>query len=79
MQLIYCVPAYFTSNNHIETAASEHTPRCLGQSYNSRIPVKTVNSQVDAQTYRGEVDGAYPNSLNEHYGLDECRLWFRFS
>ena len=79
MQLIYCVPAYFTSNNHIETAASEHTPRCLGQSYNSRSPVKTVNSQLGTRKYRGEVYGADSNALNEHYALDECSLWFRFS
>ncbi|MDJ0902309.1 MAG: hypothetical protein QNJ55_26250 [Xenococcus sp. MO_188.B8] len=75
MQLIYCVQAYSTSNNQIET----HNPRFLGQDYNSRRPVTTVNSQLGARKNRGEVDSSYSNSLNKHYGLDECCLWLKFS
>ena len=46
MQLRFLGQAYSTSDNQVETTASEHTARFLGQSYTTRRPVKTSNSQL---------------------------------
>ncbi len=46
MQLTYRGQAYSTSNNQIETVATEYIARFRRQSYMLCRPVKTVNSQL---------------------------------
>jgi len=58
MQLRFLGQAYSSSNNQVKTTASEHTARFLGQSYTTRRPVKTVNSQLGLRKYRGVAYGA---------------------
>ena len=58
MQLRFLGQAYSSSNNQVETTASEHTAHFLGQSYTPRRPVKTVNSQLGLRKYRGVAYGA---------------------
>ena len=53
MKLRFLGQAYSSSNNQVETTASEHTARFLGQSYTPRRPVKTSNSQLGLRKYRG--------------------------
>ena len=58
MQLRFLGQVYSASNNQIETIPSEHTARFLGQSYLTRRPVKTSNSQLGLRKYRGVAYGA---------------------
>ncbi len=53
MKLRFLGQAYSTNNNLVETVASEHTARFLGQSYTLRRPVQTVNSKLGVRKYRG--------------------------
>ena len=58
MQLHFLGQSYSTSNNQVETTASEHTARFLGQNYTPRRPVKTSSSQLGLRKYRGVAYGA---------------------
>ena len=58
MQLHFLGQSYSTSNNQVETTASEHTAHFLGQSYTPRRPVKTSNSKLGLRKYRGVAYGA---------------------
>ena len=49
MKLRFLGQAYSTSNNTVETVASEHTARFLGRSYTLRRPIQTVNSPSGAR------------------------------
>ncbi len=53
MQLRFLGQAYFSSNNQVETTATEHTARFRGHSYTPRRPVKTSNPQLGLRKYRG--------------------------
>ncbi len=57
MQLRFLGQAYSTSDNQVETNATEHTARFLGQSYTPRRPVQTSNSQLGLRKYRGVAYG----------------------
>ncbi len=53
MQLRFLGQVYSNSNNQVETTATEHTARFLGQSYTTRRPVQTSNPQLGLRKYRG--------------------------
>ena len=53
MQLRFLGQAYSTSDNQVETVATEHTARFRGHSYTPRRPVKTSNPQLGLRKYRG--------------------------
>jgi hypothetical protein len=58
MKLRFLGQAYSTSNNQIETVASEYTGRFLGQNYTLRRPLPAVKSQLGVRKYRGVAYGA---------------------
>ncbi len=58
MKLRFLGEAYSTNNNQVETIASEHTAHFLGQSYTTRRPVQTSNSQLGLRKYRGVAYGS---------------------
>jgi hypothetical protein len=58
MKLRFLGQAYSTSNNSVETIASEDTARFLGRPYTIRRPVQTINSSSGIRKYRGIAYGA---------------------
>ena len=58
MKLRFLGQTYLASNDRVETIASEHTARFLGQSYIPRRPVKTFKPQLGLKKYRGITYGA---------------------
>ena len=58
MQLRFLGKTYSTSNNQVKTIATEHTAHFLGQSYTTRRPVQTSNSQLGLRKYRGVAYGS---------------------
>ncbi len=53
MKLRFLGQTYSASDNQIETVASEHTARFLGQSYLTHRPVQPFNSKLGLRKYRG--------------------------
>ncbi len=53
MKLRFLGQAYSTSNNQIETLASEQTARFRGHSYIPHRPVQPFNSKIGFRKYRG--------------------------
>ncbi|GAB4549157.1 MAG: hypothetical protein Tsb0014_43840 [Pleurocapsa sp.] len=58
MKLRFLGQDYSTSNNQIETIASEDTARFLGRTYTTRRPIQTANSPSGIRKYRGVAYGA---------------------
>ena len=55
MQLRFMGQTYTTSNNRVQTVASEQTATFKGQKYQIRVPVQTAKYQLNLQErkYRG--------------------------
>ncbi|MDJ0904255.1 MAG: DUF4278 domain-containing protein [Xenococcus sp. MO_188.B8] len=53
MKLRFLGQAYSAKNNQVETVATEHTARFLGQSYIPHRPVQPFNSKLGLRKYRG--------------------------
>ena len=59
MKLRFLGQAYTTSDNSVETIASEHTASFLGRTYTLRRPVRPINSASGiSKKYRGVPYGA---------------------
>ena len=58
MKLHFLGHTYSTSNHQVNTVASLHTARFLGQSYTLRRPIQTFKSQLGVRKYRGVIYGA---------------------
>ena len=58
MKLRFLGQAYSAKNNQVETVATKHTARFLGQSYIPHRPVQPFNSKLGLRKYRGIAYGA---------------------
>ena len=58
MKLRFLGQAYSAKNNQVNTVATEHTARFLGQSYIPHRPVQPFNSKLGLRKYRGITYGA---------------------
>ena len=58
MELRFLGHTYSASFPQVETNASEHTARFLGQSYTPRRPVQIAKPQLGLRKYRGIAYGA---------------------